>query len=229
MWTFIEKRGTTILVSALTWPFCFLRRMPGSPIASGWNRLMSHCQWQCQKLGKSQHSQVDYAYSCNIFCGFCEVVRHPLASDNPHVEFIVWNLLIETFQSFKRWNLFYITLHVLNNIGHLHVSLKLLMKLLCFHPWVQFMGYILICVPMCPMVMGCSLYCVVCSCYVLKNKLHVRWLMAHRNKWVMCSRVLRCSIIYYMDKMGEPRNEILSESVSLCLYVLHESLIVIFT
>jgi hypothetical protein len=58
-----------------------------------------------------------------------------------------------------------------------HVSLKLLIKLLCFHPQVQFMGYVLVYTPMCPMVMGsssycimyscyeCSSYCVVCSCY----------------------------------------------------------------
>jgi hypothetical protein len=82
---------------------------------------------------------------------------------------------------------------------------------------------------MCPMVMGSSSYCVECSCYVLKNKLHVRRLMANRNEWVTCNRVLRCSIIYCEDKMGEPHDEIMSESVSLCLYGLHESLIVIFT
>jgi hypothetical protein len=57
------------------------------------------------------------------------------------------------------------TLHVPRNIGHLQVSLKLLMKLLCFRPYVQILGYVLVCAPMCPVVMGSSSYCVMCGCY----------------------------------------------------------------
>jgi hypothetical protein len=39
------------------------------------------------------------------------------------------------------------------------------MKLLCLHPYVQFLGYALGCAPMCPVVMGSSSYYAVCSFY----------------------------------------------------------------
>jgi hypothetical protein len=59
-------------------------------------------------------------------------------------------------------NLFCITdvhiLYVSTIISHLQVTLKLLMKLLFFHPQVQFLGYALICV-LCPAVIGSSSYC----------------------------------------------------------------------